>query len=81
MGEAFSAYRGRGVDSVAFGDLFLQDIRAYRQRPSRKHDMAGPVSDMGKETSHLIREFLDLGFKTVVCAWTPRNSIRHSSAG
>jgi len=71
MGEAFSAYRGRGVDSVAFGDLFLQDIRAYRQRLLAKHDMAGLYPIWGRNTSHLIREFLDLGFKTVVVCVDP----------
>ena len=47
MGEAFSAYRGKGIDSVAFGDLFLADIRAYRQRLLAKHDMTG-LYPMGK---------------------------------
>src|SRR2546421_12686090 len=30
IGEAFSVYRDRGIDSIVFGDLFLEDIRAYR---------------------------------------------------
>src|ERR1041384_4971615 len=29
MGKAFSAWHDRGVGLVAFGDLFLQEIRAY----------------------------------------------------
>src|SRR6266481_2590121 len=41
MGEAFANYRAQGIASVAFGDLFLEDIRAYRQRLLAKHDMAG----------------------------------------
>src|SRR5438876_11057657 len=32
MGETFVAYRGQGINVVVFGDLFLQDIRAYRER-------------------------------------------------
>ncbi len=71
MGEAFSAYREKGVDAVAFGDLFLEDIRAYRQRLLAKHDMAGLYPIWGRNTSHLIREFLDLGFKTVVVCVDP----------
>src|SRR6266481_9394463 len=27
MGEAFAVYRERGIDSVVFGDLFLEQIR------------------------------------------------------
>src|SRR5205085_8938142 len=30
MAEAFSAYRAGGIDTVVFGDLFLEEIRAYR---------------------------------------------------
>ena len=71
MGEAFSAYREKGVDAVAFGALFLEDIRAYRQRLLAKHDMAGLYPIWGRNTSHLIREFLDLGFKTVVVCVDP----------
>jgi uncharacterized protein (TIGR00290 family) len=71
MGEAFSAYRAKGINSVAFGDLFLQDIRAYRQRLLAKHDMAGLYPIWGRDTSRLIREFLDAGFKTAVVCVDP----------
>ena len=71
MGEAFSAYRGKGIDYVAFGDLYLEDVRAYRKRLLAKHDMAGLYPIWGRNTSHVIREFLDLGFKTVVVCVDP----------
>ena len=32
MAGAFRKYRERGIDSVVFGDLFLADIRAYRDQ-------------------------------------------------
>jgi uncharacterized protein (TIGR00290 family) len=64
----FSAYRDRGIDSVAFGDLFLEEIRAYRQRLLAKHDMVGLYPIWGRDTAELIREFIGLGFKpAVVC--------------
>jgi uncharacterized protein (TIGR00290 family) len=71
MGEAFAAYRAQGIASVAFGDLFLEDIRAYRQRLLAKHDMAGLYPIWGRNTSQLIREFLELGFKTAVVCVDP----------
>jgi hypothetical protein len=37
MGDAFSGYRDRGIDTVVFGDLFLEEIRAYRERLIAKH--------------------------------------------
>ena len=59
------------IDSVAFGDLFLEEIRAYRQRLLAKHDMGGLYPIWGRNTAKLIREFIALGFKTVVTCVDP----------
>ena len=71
MGEAFAGYRDKGINSVAFGDLFLQDIRAYRQRLLAKHDMVGLYPIWGRDTSKLIGEFVGLGFKAAVVCVDP----------
>jgi uncharacterized protein (TIGR00290 family) len=71
MGEAFAGYRDKGINSVAFGDLFLQDIRAYRQRLLAKHDMVGLYPIWGRDTSKLIGEFIGLGFKAAVVCVDP----------
>jgi len=34
-------YRDRGTKAVAFGDLFLPDIRAYRERLLARFNMTG----------------------------------------
>jgi uncharacterized protein (TIGR00290 family) len=73
MGEAFAAYRQQGVSSVVFGDLFLEEIRVYRERLLAKHGMAGLYPVWKRDTAALIREFIGLGFKTVVvCVDPPR---------
>ncbi len=41
MGEVFAIYREHGIRSVAFGDLFLEEIRAYRERLLARHAMIG----------------------------------------
>src|SRR5712692_6190130 len=66
MGEAYSTYRHRGVVSVAFGDLFLEEIRAYRERLLARHDMIGLYPLWGRDTARLMREFIGLGFKAAV---------------
>ncbi len=71
MGEAFAACRDRGIATVAFGDLFLADIRAYRQRLLARHDMVGLYPLWGRDTGKLIREFIALGFKTAVVCVDP----------
>src|SRR4029077_13722977 len=39
MGETLALYHRRGIDVVVFGDLFLQDIRAYRERLLARFNM------------------------------------------
>jgi uncharacterized protein (TIGR00290 family) len=71
MGEAFALYRERGIRRVAFGDLFLEEIRAYRERLLARHAMIGLYPVWHRDTSALIREFIGLGFKTAVVCVDP----------
>jgi uncharacterized protein (TIGR00290 family) len=64
--EAFSAYREHGIDSVVFGDLFLEDVRAYRDQFLARHNMHGLYPVWMRDTTQFIREFIKLGFKAVV---------------
>ena len=71
MGEALDQARGAGVEAVVFGDLFLADIRAYRDRLLARHELAGIYPLWGRDTAALIREFLGLGFKAIVVCVDP----------
>jgi uncharacterized protein (TIGR00290 family) len=71
MGRALSHYRGLGVAQVAFGDLFLEDIRAYRQKLLDAHRMQGVYPLWGRDTAQLVREFIALGFRSVVVCVDP----------
>lgn len=71
MGDAFQTYRRLGVDSVVFGDLFLEDIRAYRAQLLARHDLSGLYPIWGRDTSQLIREFIARDFKTIVVCVDP----------
>jgi uncharacterized protein (TIGR00290 family) len=71
MGEAFSQYRDRGIDTVVFGDLFLEEIRAYRERLIAKHNMASLYPVWGRDTSKLINDFISLGFKSAIVCVDP----------
>jgi uncharacterized protein (TIGR00290 family) len=72
MGEAFNEYRDRGIDTIVFGDLFLEEIRAYRERLVAKHKMASLYPIWGRDTSLLIREFIALGFKSAIVCVDPK---------
>ena len=59
------------VEHIAFGDLFLEDVRAYRERllAGTGFDPVFPI--WGRNTSDLAREFIDRGFfARLVCVDT-----------
>jgi len=66
MAEAFSVYRKQGIDSIVFGDLFLEDIRAYREKFLARHNMRGLFPVWKRDTSVFVKEFIASGFKAVV---------------
>jgi uncharacterized protein (TIGR00290 family) len=57
----------KGVDYVVFGDIFLEDLRAYRDKNLEKVKMKGIYPLWKMDTSKLAHEFIDLGFKTILC--------------
>jgi uncharacterized protein (TIGR00290 family) len=72
MGETFARYQRRGIDVVVFGDLFLQDIRTYRERLLARFNMTGSFPVWGRDTTQFIREFIALGFKAIIVCVDPR---------
>jgi uncharacterized protein (TIGR00290 family) len=64
-----SAYPG--VRRMAFGDLFLSDVRAYRERLLGTVGLAASFPLWGRDTTRLAAEFLDAGFRAhLVCVDT-----------
>jgi uncharacterized protein (TIGR00290 family) len=49
-----------------FGDIFLEDLKAYREAQLAKVQLTAVFPLWKKDTVNLIHEFIDLGFKTVV---------------
>jgi len=66
MQEALIKYRATGVSSVVFGDIFLEDLRKYREDNLSKVDMKGIFPIWKRDTTELAHTFIDLGFKAVV---------------
>jgi uncharacterized protein (TIGR00290 family) len=66
MAEALVEARASGVEAVAFGDLFLADIRAYRDRMMAENAMDALYPVWGRETGGFVRDFIVAGFKAVI---------------
>lgn len=69
MTEALHELRAEmSVEAVAFGDLFLEDVRAYRERLLDQVGLPCIFPVWGWDTTLLIENFVGLGFKAVVVA-------------
>lgn len=66
MAEALLACKSQGIDSIVFGDLFLQDVRSYREQFLSGLQMTGIFPIWGFDTSDFIHEFIRVGFKAVI---------------
>lgn len=67
MGQRLAKYREQGIRRVVHGDLFLEDLRAYRERNLARLDMEGLFPLWHRDTTQLIHDFVDLGFRAYIC--------------
>lgn len=65
--QGLQAWRASGVQTIAFGDLFLADIRAYRETLCAELGWTPVFPVWGLETTRLAREFVESGYTAVVC--------------
>jgi uncharacterized protein (TIGR00290 family) len=65
MGQVLAKYKQAGISSVVFGDIFLEDLRKYREDNLAKLDLQGIFPLWKKDTQELARSFIGLGFKAI----------------
>jgi uncharacterized protein (TIGR00290 family) len=78
MVEALQRLKAEGIEVIVFGDIFLEDLRAFRDRLLQTLELEGCYPLWGRDTRELYREFNDLGFAAItVCVDTKRLSEKH----
>lgn len=65
-GAALAHFQAIGVQSVAHGDLFLEDIRQYRDGNLARIGMKGMYPVWGQDTRSLAQRFVAEGFRAIV---------------
>jgi uncharacterized protein (TIGR00290 family) len=55
-----------GLDTIAFGDLFLEDVRAYREAMLGGLGWRGSYPLWGEDTARLARYFVDRGYRAIL---------------
>jgi uncharacterized protein (TIGR00290 family) len=66
MSERMNSWKSKGVNKVAFGDIFLEDLRAYRENSLRAIGMEAVFPLWKINSRQLADEFIALGFKAVL---------------
>lgn len=58
--------KSNGYTDTVFGDIFLEDLRAYREKMLAAHQIKAHFPLWKKDTKVLLQRFLDLGFRAVI---------------
>jgi uncharacterized protein (TIGR00290 family) len=66
MEEKLLDYKNKGVRDVVFGDIFLEDVRKYREKNLAKVEMNGIFPLWKRRTDKLVQKFLEMGFMAIV---------------
>jgi len=71
MAEAVLRFRERGVLHFAFGDIFLEDLRAYREKKLLQADMTALFPLWKIDTRELAARFLSDEFRAIAVCVDP----------
>jgi uncharacterized protein (TIGR00290 family) len=72
MAAALAAARDRGVEQVVFGDLFLADVRAYRDALLVQAGLRGSYPLWGRDTGELAAQMVSAGLEAVLVCVDPQ---------
>ena len=68
MSNAMEDAKAEGVTTAIYGDIFLEDLKNYREKKLAEVGLEAAFPIWKNPTRELIFKFIDLGFKTIVVA-------------
>ena len=66
LSNKVSQLKAEGYTNAAFGDIYLEDLKKYREEHLAKVGITCSFPLWKKDTKELLKEMLDLGFKTII---------------
>lgn len=66
MKDVLLELKNKAITHSIFGDIFLEDLRAYRENKLKEVGLKAYFPLWKRNTTEIVHEFIDLGFKTVV---------------
>lgn len=73
MAKAVTQFKAKGIEDALFGDIFLEDLRAYREGKLAAVGIRAAFPLWKRDSAELVREFIDLGFKAVIVCVNERH--------
>lgn len=67
MNEILLKVKAEGIDTVLYGDIFLEDLRQYREEKMKQLDMQCVFPIWKMDTAWLVNDFVAKGFKCYTC--------------
>lgn len=67
MTNTLQGLHNQGFTHAVYGDIFLEDLRRYRETQLAPVGLKAHFPLWQKNTTELLLEFIDLGFTTIVC--------------
>ena len=78
MLTALRNLKADGIEMIVFGDIYLEDLRAFRDDLLKQADLEGAYPLWGRDTDDLYNEFHELGFQGItVCVDMERLTAEH----
>ncbi len=72
MRKVLESHHQTGVETVVFGDIFLEDIKQYREKNLALLGMRGLFPIWRRDSQELARAFIEAGFKAVLVCVDPK---------
>lgn len=72
MEATLLTWKNRGVTVVAFGDIFLEDLREYREKKLARVGMKALFPVWKRPTDQLVRDFIAEGFRAMTVCVNPK---------
>jgi uncharacterized protein (TIGR00290 family) len=63
--DAVRSFDAQVIDSIVFGDLFLEDVKQYRDQFLARHNLRGTYPVWKRDTREFVEQFIALGFKAI----------------
>lgn len=63
----YSDLKSQGINHIGFGDIFLEDLKKYRDELLHKNGLTGVYPLWKRQTKDLASSFLSNDFKTLIC--------------